>query len=852
MAFSPGQVFAGYTIESVLGTGGMGSVYLAKHPRLPRKDALKLLSSALSTDESFRIRFEREADLAARLIHRNIVAVYDRGSSDGQLWIAMQHVAGSDAAHAARAKDGAMTPERVVHIVGEVGAGLDFAHRNGLLHRDVKPANILLAPPDDPDDPETVLLTDFGIAKPIDEVQHLTGTGNMLATLAYASPEQIEAKHIDRRVDIYALGCVLYELLTGSVPFPEESPFATMSAHLKKDPPKPSEVVPGLPIGFDAVVAKAMAKNRDDRYNTCRELTTAAKAALNSKVAVAEPPAVIASPTVLGPSPYAPAPLPYSAPKAPPTYATTGATGSRAPYHIVIHRTSGSSGPTAELGPIITQNLPPEDRASVEDLIHRARFFDLPARLPLERIMHDDAFLEITVSAVHLSRSVGYEKLGSRHPPELDELVARLEKLSSWHAPSAAGHSGAALQNPPQPHAPAPQAAAHHTPAPPSFPNQAYSGTGSLNRDWSGPTAPPNASTQQAVAGQGHNSGGFDRPHTAQSAGVGYTGHNLSGPQPVAGHPSGSSSLTGVSQLSGRMPTLGGQTGQTGTALVHGVPGSGSNTKKWVGIGLVAALVMAATVVILVLATKKSDPDVVVQGQTTQSVPVAPSIPEGLVFSPDGLTYTISWNITAGAKTYELSQDNNVVYTGEKNAWTQTFEPGSYEFKVAAINAAGVKSEYGTPEILKVEVETTAEPPPADWADNAYMVDAFSELLPSSPDGTGFNGMSCASSIPADSIGADGLIVCDDPNGVHLEVVHFASEEAKKSFLDTKTYDVTTPWDEGAENLGNVYRSNDSVKPGSILTDFAADDRKQFLLEATWNDHSTKELLDEWWKNSTF
>lgn len=667
MAFSPGQVFAGYTIESVLGTGGMGSVYLAKHPRLPRKDALKLLSSALSTDESFRIRFEREADLAARLIHRNIVAVYDRGSSDGQLWIAMQHVAGSDAAHAARAKDGAMTPERVVHIIGEVGAGLDFAHRNGLLHRDVKPANILLAPPDDPDDPETVLLTDFGIAKPIDEVQHLTGTGNMLATLAYASPEQIEAKHIDRRVDIYALGCVLYELLTGSVPFPEESPFATMSAHLKKDPPKPSEVVAGLPIGFDAVVAKAMAKNRDDRYNTCRELTTAAKAALNSKVTVVEKlSTVIAPPTVLGPSPYAPAPLPYSAPSAMPAYATTGATGSRAPYHIVIHRTAGATGPTTELGPILTQNLPPEDRASVEELIHRARFFDLPARLPLERIMNDDAFLEITVSAAHLSRSVGYEKLGSRHPPELDELVARLEKLSSWHAPSAAGHSGSALQNPPQPHPPAPQAPTYQTPAHPSYPHQAHSGTGSLNRDWSGPTAPPKANAHQMAAGQGHNSGGFDRPHTPQAAAGGYTGRNLPGPQPVAGHPSRTPPLTGVAHLTGQLPTLGGQTGQTGTSLVHGARGPGSNTKKWVGIGLVAVLVMAATVVILVLATKKSSPEVVAQGQTSQSGPAAPSIPEGLVFSPDGLTYTISWNLTAGAKTYELLQDNNVVYTGEK------------------------------------------------------------------------------------------------------------------------------------------------------------------------------------------
>ena len=280
VVFAAGEEFAGYTIESVLGTGGMGAVYLAKHPRLPRRDALKLLNPAFSGDPDFRIRFEREADLASGLIHRNIVAVYDRGAVDGQLWISMQYVAGVDASVAARSGDGSMTPHRVVHILSEVGSGLDFAHRSGLLHRDVKPANILLAAPDDPSEPEHVLLTDFGIAKSTDEVQHLTGTGNLLATLAYASPEQIEARPLDHRVDIYALGCVLYELLTGGVPFPESSPFATMTAHLKNPPPRPSEKVPWLPLGFDAVVAKAMAKNPDDRYNSCRELSLAARAAL--------------------------------------------------------------------------------------------------------------------------------------------------------------------------------------------------------------------------------------------------------------------------------------------------------------------------------------------------------------------------------------------------------------------------------------------------------------------------------------------------------------------------------------------------------------------------------------------
>src|SRR6476620_12018723 len=170
VVFAAGEEFAGYTIESVLGTGGMGAVYLAKHPRLPRRDALKLLNPAFSGDPDFRMRFEREADLASGLIHRNIVAVYDRGAVDGQLWISMQYVAGVDASVASRSVDGSMTPHRVVHIIGEVGSGLDFAHRSGLLHREVKPANILLAPPDDPTEPEHVLLTDFGIANSNDEV----------------------------------------------------------------------------------------------------------------------------------------------------------------------------------------------------------------------------------------------------------------------------------------------------------------------------------------------------------------------------------------------------------------------------------------------------------------------------------------------------------------------------------------------------------------------------------------------------------------------------------------------------------------------------------------------------------
>ncbi len=438
MVLNPGEQFAGYTIESVLGTGGMGAVYLAKHPRLPRRDALKLLNPAFSNDPNFRARFEREADLAAGLVHRNIVAVYDRGSVDGQLWISMQYVAGVDASVAARAGDGSMTPHRVVHIISEVGAGLDYAHRAGLLHRDVKPANILLAAPDDPSEPEHVLLTDFGIAKSTDEVQHLTGTGNLLATLAYASPEQIEAKKLDHRVDIYALGCVLFELLTGNVPYPEPSPFATMTAHLKNPVPKVTERVPWLPPGLDAVVAKALAKNPDDRYNSCRELSLAARAAL-----VAADPA-LSTPTraeVAVQAERAPNPELTSVDVAVPAVAAAAVaaveekslTTPRPPYTVGVRRTNRAQGTVAELGPINTSALPAPDRIEMERLLlEEVHFFELPPRLRLLEVVPGDVVQEITVANSEVTRTVLYEREGSRHPKGLDDLVALLERHTGW------------------------------------------------------------------------------------------------------------------------------------------------------------------------------------------------------------------------------------------------------------------------------------------------------------------------------------------------------------------------------------------------------------------------------------
>ena len=194
MSLQHGTVFAGYVIDRLIGAGGMGSVYLATHPRLPRSDALKLLRPELCTDPVFAERFHREAATVARLSHPNILPVHDRGSEDGQLWISMPYVQGVDAEGALGACAGGMPPERAVRIVTQVGSALDYAHRHRLLHRDVKPANVLLTATEDGFDLEWVFLTDFGIAKAADEVASLTEAGSVLATFDFASPEQIEGK----------------------------------------------------------------------------------------------------------------------------------------------------------------------------------------------------------------------------------------------------------------------------------------------------------------------------------------------------------------------------------------------------------------------------------------------------------------------------------------------------------------------------------------------------------------------------------------------------------------------------------------------------------------------------------
>ncbi|MBX7431030.1 serine/threonine protein kinase [Mycobacterium sp. Y57] len=274
MPLTNGEVIAGYTITRLLGSGGMGEVYLAKHPRLPRYDALKVLSASVSTDSEYRARFNREADIAATLWHPHIVAVHDRGEHEGRLWISMDHVEGTDAGAllAARYPHG-MPPDLVTRIVAAVGDALDYAHQRGLLHRDVKPANILIADPETEN--ERILLADFGIARRVGEVSALTATNMTVGTVAYSAPEQLTAdQRIDGRADQYALAATAFQLLTGAPPFEHSNPAIVISRHLSAQPPSIAQRRPEL-SGLSGKLQKALAKSPADRYERCADFARA-------------------------------------------------------------------------------------------------------------------------------------------------------------------------------------------------------------------------------------------------------------------------------------------------------------------------------------------------------------------------------------------------------------------------------------------------------------------------------------------------------------------------------------------------------------------------------------------------
>ncbi|MCV7278338.1 serine/threonine protein kinase [Mycolicibacterium flavescens] len=273
MPIADGAEFAGYTIIRLLGAGGMGEVYLAKHPRLPRLEALKILPQRISADPEFRQRFAREADMAASLFHPNIIGVHDRGEYRGQLWITMDFVDGTDAAQLVRSRHpNGMPLTDALEIVSAIADALDYAHERYLLHRDVKPANVLLT--DARAGERRVMLADFGIAKAANETHGLTATNMTVGSVAYAAPEQLMGRQLDGRADQYALACTAFHLLAGSQPFAQSTPAAVIGSHLTTPPPRLSAARPDL-ASIDEVLAKAMAKEPSDRFDTCREFALA-------------------------------------------------------------------------------------------------------------------------------------------------------------------------------------------------------------------------------------------------------------------------------------------------------------------------------------------------------------------------------------------------------------------------------------------------------------------------------------------------------------------------------------------------------------------------------------------------
>jgi serine/threonine-protein kinase len=307
-----------YRIESQLGTGGMGDVYVAEHLFVHDMVAIKVLRSEYSTDPDLRQRFLEEPRIAASSRHPNIIGIRDAGEEEGRLYVVMELVRGKDL-KAVLQESGPLDPARLLVVIGSVASALDAAHASGLLHRDVKPANILIR------EDGHVFLTDFGIAKDMSKASSFTREGIFVGTLEYASPEQIRGEPLDRRTDVYSLGGVLYHCLAGEPPYGAGSDFDVMRGHVEGAPPQPRALRPELPEALDHVVARAMAKSRNDRYESCGELAeglrralqitvpgvpVATETRLSQPVTVAPP----SEPTRLDTPVPAPMPAPASAP----------------------------------------------------------------------------------------------------------------------------------------------------------------------------------------------------------------------------------------------------------------------------------------------------------------------------------------------------------------------------------------------------------------------------------------------------------------------------------------------------------------------------------------------------------
>jgi serine/threonine protein kinase len=279
-----GDEFAGYQLRAVLGRGGMSVVYQAENPRLGNVIALKVLAPELATDDIFRARFLEESRIAAAMNHPHVIPIHDTGSSDGLLFIAMRYVSGTNLGQMIK-KRGRLQPETAVLLLSQAARALDAAHRRGLVHRDVKPANLLVERGNDDSDPDHLYLADFGITKMANGRTGLTSTGQFVGTVDYVAPEQIRGLSVLGMADQYSLGCVLYECLTGRVVFEKDLNEAIMWAHMEEHPTRPTLLRPDLPPEVDEMFARVLAKQPGDRYGSCREFMNAASDALGPMAA---------------------------------------------------------------------------------------------------------------------------------------------------------------------------------------------------------------------------------------------------------------------------------------------------------------------------------------------------------------------------------------------------------------------------------------------------------------------------------------------------------------------------------------------------------------------------------------
>lgn len=272
-----GAQIAGYRVEREIGRGGMAVVYCARDLRLDRTVALKLLAPELARNDTFRRRFTHESRVAAAIDHPHIVPIFEAGEMDGVLYIAMRYVSGLDL-RALLDRDGPLPVATALRIAAQVASALDAAHEHDLVHRDVKPGNILVARGTDSDHPEHVYLTDFGLTKKSLSLTGFTEVGEFVGTLDYVAPEQISGRPVDGRCDLYSLACVVYETLAGGPPFQRDEDMALLWAHQYDQPPALSEKQPGIGSAADGVLAKALAKVPEDRYDSCLEFVAALRA----------------------------------------------------------------------------------------------------------------------------------------------------------------------------------------------------------------------------------------------------------------------------------------------------------------------------------------------------------------------------------------------------------------------------------------------------------------------------------------------------------------------------------------------------------------------------------------------